>query len=108
MADAKNASGRIPVFALARHEGECFDCFAARLLLDAYQYYTDELGQSHKRAADSLGVERASLYQRLRRARERPLTCECRRLQQLPATKKRAPTTRRQRTTTSQKKTGTH
>jgi hypothetical protein len=65
----------IPVFALARKDNECFDCFVSRSLIAAYDYYKDAQGLNHKEVAESLGIPRASLYSRLSRARAKLETC---------------------------------
>lgn len=58
----------IPAFILDFRQGETFDKYAARVLIEAYEYLTG-FGFSHKRAAAYLGIERASLYGRLEKAR---------------------------------------
>lgn len=65
----------IPVFALARKSDECFDCFVSRSLIAAYDFYKEVQGLNHKDCAEALGLPRASLYNRIKRAQAKLETC---------------------------------
>jgi hypothetical protein len=66
----------LPAVKAKPRRGECFDCFTARLLIAAYDHLKENLGFNHKHAAEAMGLCRASLYARIRRARERLDTCD--------------------------------
>jgi transcriptional regulator of acetoin/glycerol metabolism len=54
--------------------GECFDCHCARLLLAFHEKLAGQY-RYQKEIAEALGIERASLYKRLSRARSRLRSC---------------------------------
>lgn len=66
-ADRANVS--IPAFILNFEQGESFDLHVARVLVESYEFLVG-FGLNHSRAAHYLGIERTSLYRRLRTAKQ--------------------------------------
>jgi hypothetical protein len=64
----------LPPISVTPNEGECFDCHVAFLLITFYERLKGRY-TTHQEIAEAMGIERSSLYVRLRRARTLLKSC---------------------------------